>query len=216
MQQPQNPAWMSPFLQFLMQGGAQSPGAGYNPFFNIYSPAPPGTSQTTTNPMPIAPPQAPPPPVMPPPSSATITPMLATPGVGPIGQIPPAPAGTVAAGQGGQGVAGAPAMGAVNPAAVPPFAASMPLAPSLAPTGSSATGGTQPGSPQGATWMYNPGFQGGQFTINGRSGQPQAGDMIQIQGGPLLSWSQFQNTYGPLPGGGSTPSRPQGIAGSQL
>jgi hypothetical protein len=115
-------------------------------------------------------------------------------------------------------------MGAVNPAAVPPFAATVPPVPSIwpgqqgtpAPTGASATGGAQPGSPQGATWMYNPGFQGSQFTINGRAGNPQAGDMIQIQGGPLLSWSQFQNTYGPLPGGGSTPSRPQGIAGSQL
>lgn len=201
MYQPQNPAWMSPFLQFLMQGGAASQGAGSNPFFNIYSPAAPGTSQTTNFPSPIAAPQAAPPPVTPPPSSATITPMLTAPGTGQVGQIPPTPAGSVAAGQGGQGVPGSAAMGPANPAAVPPFAATAP------PTGSSGTGGQQPGSPQGATWMYNPGFQGSQFTINGRAGTPQPGDMIQVQGGPLMSWSQFSNTYG-APGGGATPSGP--------
>lgn len=219
--QAQNPFTQFPFLQYLLSGAnvGQGANAGANPFFNLYSPAPPGTSQTTTFPSPIAGPGASPPPILPPPSSATIAPTPTAAGASPIGQIPPLPAGAVAAGQGQQGLPIMPT--GPSPAAVPPFMATTPQAPSMlapgqptpAPTGSSGTGGQQPASAPGATWMWSPGFGGGQFTINGRAGVPAIGDMIQVPGGPLMSYSQFTTAYG-VPGGRSP--GPQGNIASQL
>lgn len=206
-QMGQNPFLNYPFLQYLLSGGAMGPGTagGYNPFFNLYAPAPPGTSQTTTYPSPMGGPGAVPPPLVPPPSSATVTPSMLAAGASPIGQIPPMPAGTVASGQNQQALFG----GAVNPAAVPPFVATTPPAPNALgpaaappPTGSTGTGGAQPVAGQPATWMWQPGFGGGQFIMNGRAGTPQAGDMIQIPGGPLMPYSQFLQTYGPPAVGG--------------
>lgn len=125
-----NPFAMYPFLQYLLQsGGGGGGGAGANPFMRLYAPAPPGTSQTTAYPTIPTGPGAMPPPVMPPPSSVLASPMATAFGATPIGQVPPAPVGAVAAGQGGQGipggqgVPGAQGTGGVSPAAVPPFQA---------------------------------------------------------------------------------------------
>jgi hypothetical protein len=229
-----NPGAIYPFLQFLMRGAqlGQGANAGANPFFNIYSPAPPGTSQTTAWPLtPTGPGAAQVPPIMPPPSSATIVPPQTAPGAAPIGQIPPAPAGAIAAGQGAQGIpnaAGAGNVPAINPAAVPPFTATTPppptslmqppQAPPTAVGGApSGTSGQAPGT-AGTTWMWQPGIGGGTFTDpnTGRAGIPQAGDQIQVSGGPVMSYSQFSSSYGTPGTWGVGSSGPQMGGGDRM
>jgi hypothetical protein len=198
MYQGANPAWMNPFLQYLLGGGGMGGGtsAGANPFFNLYSPAPPGTSQTTALPTPMAGPGSFAPPIAPPPTSATIVPMPTATGAAPIGQIPPAPAGTVAAGQGSQAVP----MPTVAAMAVPPFMATMPSPPTpLAPQAlaGSGAGGTAAAP---VTWE----FQNGRYinVASGQPGQPSQNDLVRMQGGTPMPYSQFQAQYLTLPPAG--------------
>jgi hypothetical protein len=207
MYQP-NPLAIYPFLQYLYGGGGV--GGGANPFFNIYSPAPPGNSQMNTWPTPPAGPGAMPPAMMPPPRPATTIPPQMTGGATPIGQVPPAPFGTVAAGQGGQGIPGAAgaatAPPAINPAAVPPFTATMPAPPALL--------GQQAQAPSGGggapTWVFRNGQYVNQAT--GQVGQPGNNDMVYLFGGgpgpngSPIPYSQFiAQGYAGQPGGAAGP-----------